>query len=355
MSDNVNNKQNNNVNNNDNNNGNGKLNKVQKIVANAVNGEAVRVVSSVGGNREFGEGRNIISLNVDGQYFYGLIPSANLPVGDAAPVTAHQLREAGAEGVAPSSIEFTGRESVWTTASGKEEIYVVSDETPAFYGGGEGAQTPPCVFGAVEDAPASPALVESASHTAAAAFSGAAEYGLVGALFVKTGGTANLSVNGHTVKIPSIPEGTPFIPKSFKAVVFFNQFEEDGTKVNHERFASVIPTQIALVDKDELSDTPDGLAFRGPLTATANGASRGDTAYVKCEADGLSGDFNLNTDKERGSIPFSWVESTQKGDRFTVKFARAEKDARGVKLTGVAASNDSQKARVVAAKDAQAA
>lgn len=350
-----------NINNTANNNGKAKVTKIQQIVEKANSGAypVMGIVSLVGGNRPANDEYNRLSLHADKTYVTLLTPKAGLPDLD----TRYTLENDGKEGYIPDMVKAQGPVVPWMTESGNTELFMVSDDAPEVIKGGEGVLPPPTSY--TEVVPAPEAADEPAQDSAQAApeaqvaetanVASGGEYGLIGALFVQKGGVANLVVNGHTTKVTSIPEGTPYVPRTFKVIVFFNKYEEDETKVNHERFTSVDPNRIVSVPKEQLSAHPDGLIFVGPLTATEDGQARGNKAWVKCSSDALSGTFNLNTDKGKGTIAHSYVANTKVGDSFKITSAKAEKDARGTKLSEVKGGNETQKQAVLAAKTAEAA
>lgn len=357
---------NNNVNGNNN---NGRGISRREVIESAKNGEGdlVAFVGELRGNRELrlkdlDYNTVLVKTEIDGEedYIEVLTETENAP---SDGVTAYDIAENRVQATAPSVVSGTGRLQVRKTKNGVEKTLVVVFVPMVVYQASEG-DLPAHSFAVVE--PASETADEPAQDKAQAAPAASFdaensgwEYGLVGGLFPQGGGKLNLVINGdHTIRDIVIPEGTVFLPRKFKGIVYFVNYEKDETQRDYKRVKSVEASAIALVDKDNLSTTPDGLTGRGVLVASADGVDFGESARVECKAEGYAETFRLVTTKDKGSIPHKYVADTTKGQTLFVTDCKVEMDNRGVKISAAKGGNKDQrdaKRAANAAKAAQAA
>ena len=356
---------------NDKTNGNGNGNggpgvKAREVIATGLNGGEIKSVSGqVRGCRDARvkdyEGYKIVTLLsvVNGESVYAeiYIHGDNLP--ENMP-TAYSLNNDGDdntdESQAPVGI-FSGVQVNGVTRSGNAKIYLVCSQPPSLFSHDDPNAPEHWALDKADagDSVAPAAIVQTDEYAVSSEFSPenlGGRYSLTGAVWVRKDGDAlsgELRVNGHKIAL-SAPSGSMrgFVRPGFKAVVEVESSVMDESKVDAERFVSVVARGVTPVASDKLSETPDGVSWSGFAPAVQDGRYYDESAYVKCAV----GEFTLNIKSAArdGGIYRRYIADTKEGDVIRVDSANVQINGRGALLTSVKGANvTQQKARLAAA------
>lgn len=344
-------------NNTGNNNGNGKLTKIQKIVNQAKigAGRVMEIVSPVGGNRPANDEYNRLSLHADETYVTLLTPASGLPQGDSEIVTRYALDKDGKEGVTPDSVKANGVEVPWTTESGNTELFLVAEDAPQVFPGGEGLLPPPTSY--TEIAPAPETADEPAEDGAQAApeandaDGGPGKVYLGGKVYRLRGGVKfNTLSLGETIS-GEIAEWAdiPYVRRGFACEVGLVDFIEVDGAVG---LGSVVADEINVLAVGE--KFVDGLFLRGDVTVVTEPVEEDGTVSVGVKS-ALYPHFalTLTTPGGAGQFARSYALGSEVGDN--IHIVNSDLDVATGALTNVKAANTTRRDAKRAAKAAEAA